>query len=169
MQQLQAWLELLPDAALLVDRDGRIVFANTQAEGMFGYAPHVLVGQAVEALIPSRLQSQHVQDRERYAAAPHKRAMGAGMDLYALRRDGAEIPVDIALGPLNVEGRALVLSVIRDITERKRVETHMKQEKQELERVNQLMMDREDRVMELKKEVNALCRRVGQPPKYTLA
>ena len=109
-------VELLPDAAVLVDREGRIVHVNTQAEAMFGYAPGELVGQAIEVLIPARFNQRHVEQRRQYALQPQQRRMGPGLDLWGKRRDGSEFAVEIALGPVELNGASLILSVIRDLT-----------------------------------------------------
>ncbi|MBI4558252.1 MAG: PAS domain S-box protein [Candidatus Hydrogenedentes bacterium] len=115
--------ENAPDAILLVDMEGRITMANAQAENMFGYRREELLGQPVEILIPPRLAARHVKYRAEYGAAPRIRPMGAGLELFGHRKDGSEFPVDIMLSPLEVEGSSLFLGVVRDTTERKRIET----------------------------------------------
>jgi protein-histidine pros-kinase len=115
-------LESAPDAIVITDRDGRIVLVNRQAEQQFGYERQALVGQLVEVLVPERFREAHVGHRERYNAAPSTRPMGAGMALYARRRNGGEFPVEISLSPMTFAGELLVISSIRDITERKRAE-----------------------------------------------
>jgi len=112
-------LELLPDAAVLVDAEGRITLVNRQAEGMFGYPRGALVGRPVEILLPERFERAHRAHRAGYRAAPHARPMGAGLDLYGRREDGSEFPVDITLGPLETPDGPAVLGVIRDMTERR--------------------------------------------------
>ncbi|GMW00418.1 MAG: hypothetical protein AMXMBFR84_15550 [Candidatus Hydrogenedentota bacterium] len=114
--------ESAPDAILLVDHSGRIVLSNAQSGKMFGYGNDELVGQLVEVLVPTRLASKHVGVRSGYISAPKTRPMGAGLELFGRRKDGTEFPVDIMLSPLNLTTGGLVLGVIRDATERKRVE-----------------------------------------------
>ncbi len=122
---MHALLELLPDAAILADREGRIVQASQQAEGMFGYGSGELLNQPVEMLMPERSRSQHVEHRQGYVRQPVKRSMGQrGVELWGRRKDGSEFPVDITIGPFEVAGdRPLVLAVIRDMSDR-RQEAH---------------------------------------------
>lgn len=113
------FLELAPDAILVMGRDGRINLVNSQAERLFDYPRAELLGRPIEMLLPARFRDDHVEHRERYFAEPRTRPMGAGVDLFALRRDGAEIPVEISLSPtVNADG-IFVTSVIRDITDRR--------------------------------------------------
>ena len=114
--------EFSPDAVLVADSVGSIVLVNAQAERMLGYDRQDLIGQAIEILIPERFRSVHPKHRSNYAAQPHTRPMGAGLELFARRKDGSEFAVDIMLSPLTVEGAPFTLAVIRDITLRKRVE-----------------------------------------------
>jgi PAS domain S-box-containing protein len=114
--------EFAPDAILLVDHDGHIVKVNRQAERMFGYERGELVNHLVEVLVPARLAGRHVAHRTGYTASPHARPMGVGLDLFGRRKDGTEFPVDIMLSPLGGERHPLVLGVVRDVTERQRIE-----------------------------------------------
>jgi PAS domain S-box-containing protein len=114
--------EFAPDANLFVDAGGRIIEANTEAEQMFGYARDELIGKPVEILLPRRFIGRHVEYRSGYMAAPRTRPMGADVELFARRKDGAELPVDIMLSPLETEQGLLALAVVRDITKRKQAE-----------------------------------------------
>ena len=118
----RALLEALPDAVVVVNDQGRIVLVNDQTEHMFGYRRDELIGEAVELLIPEQLRHGHLDHRADFINAPRRRPMGAGIDLRARHRDGTEIPVEISLSPLTVDGGTLVTSIIRDVTERRRVE-----------------------------------------------
>jgi len=118
----QELFQFAPDAILVVDRQGRISQANAQVERFFGYSPQELIGQPVEVLIPERFRQSHPSYRAQYAAQPHTRPMGAGLELYGRRKDGTEFPVDIMLSPLQTDGEPLAIAVVRDITDRKRAE-----------------------------------------------
>lgn len=122
----QALLHAAPDAIVIADHNGRMVIANQKAESLFGYTQHELIGQPVELLIPSRFQIQHEAHRRDYSADPRARPMGAGMDLVARRKDGAEFPVEVSLSPLQTTDGLLVTSVIRDVTQRKLFEEELR-------------------------------------------
>jgi diguanylate cyclase (GGDEF)-like protein/PAS domain S-box-containing protein len=115
-------VELAPSAIVAVDQHGKIVLVNSQVEKIFGYQAKELVGQSVELLMPGRFRRGHSDYRTGFSAKPQTRPMGAGRDLYAVRKDGTEFPVAIGLNPIETEQGMLVLSAIVDITERKRAE-----------------------------------------------
>jgi protein-histidine pros-kinase len=129
-------LESAPDAMVIVDRDGRMVLVNGQTERLFGYRREELLGQPVEVLVPGRFRGRHVGHRVGYAHEPRVRAMGAGLDLHGVRKDGSEFPVEISLSPLATPTGVFVSSAIRDISERKRVERALQEKNVELERAS---------------------------------
>ena len=131
-------LEAVPDAMLAVNREGVIVQVNSQTETLFGYTRNELIGQKIEILVPERQRPQHHHHREQYADQPRIRRMGAGLDLYGKRRDGSEFPVEISLSPVPTGDGMLVLSAIRDISDRKRIE-------EQLRRANDELNQRKDR------------------------
>jgi PAS domain S-box-containing protein len=110
-------LSLVPDAAVVVDRDGTIVSANARVAELFGYSRAELIGQRVELLVPERSRREHAEVRAGYLARPRPRLMGAGLDLAGRRADGTEFPVDISLAPFRGVGAQLVIAAIRDTTE----------------------------------------------------
>lgn len=127
-------LESMPDGIVMVNSLGRIVLANSQAGKLFGWDPQELRGHPIEVLLPVRLRHAHVGHRSAYFVHSRTRAMGAGLDLSGLRKDGSEFPVEISLSPLEVEGEIFALSAVRDISERKRIEQVLSQKNRELEK-----------------------------------
>jgi PAS domain S-box-containing protein len=120
-------VEYSPSAIVMVDKAGVIAMVNAQTEKMFGYPRAELLGQSMDKLVPERFRGGHPVLRQGFFTAPNARAMGAGRDLYALRKDGSEFPVEIGLNPIETEEGPMVLSAIVDITERKRLERRFQQ------------------------------------------
>ena len=120
-------LETSPDAVLVVDATGLVMFANHQAEKLFEYPINELLGHHVDTLVPQRLRAGHAIHRMQYADAPRPRPMGSGLTLFGQRRSGAEFPVEISLSPVTINGQVLFSVNIRDITERRRSEGELHQ------------------------------------------
>ena len=133
-KRLSLLLESLPDAIFQVDSSGRIVLANTEAERMFQRSREELLGLKVEALIPERFLSNHIAHRGHYGVHPVRRPMGAGLDLYAVRKDGTEFAIDINLSPLEGVETGHVLCVLRDVSPRRTAEEKIKTLNRSLER-----------------------------------
>jgi PAS domain S-box-containing protein len=120
--RLRAVIDSSPNALVLIDGSGNVTLANTQTERLFGYRREELFGQSVEKLVPRRFRNIHANQRNTFLNAPTARSMGAGRDLYGLRKDGREIPIEIGLSPLKLPHGRFVLAAIIDISERKRAE-----------------------------------------------
>jgi PAS domain S-box-containing protein len=129
----QVVLESTPNAIILMDTDGDITYVNTQAERLFGYKKSELIGEKIEILIPERFRKNHPNFRQMFFLSPSVRSMGVGRDLFAVRKDGSEAPVEIGLNPVETEHGTLVLASIIDITERKKHETTINNQIKELE------------------------------------
>jgi PAS domain S-box-containing protein len=114
-------LEALPDAVLIVDAEGRVVYVNSQVERLSGYSAAELEGKAVEVLVPERLRFQHVRHRSQYVHSPRTRPMGANLQISMRRKDGTEFPADIALSPLQTPNGINIVAALRDATERQRL------------------------------------------------
>jgi len=127
-------LEAIPDALVAVNQQGVIVQVNSQTEAMFAYTREELIGQKIEMLVPERQRPQHHQHREQFHVRPKIRRMGSGLDLYGRRRDASEFPVEISLSPIATGNGTIVLSVIRDISDRKRIEEELRRVNEELDR-----------------------------------
>jgi len=120
--KFKSLLEAAPDAMVIANVDGTIVFVNGQAEALFGYARAELIGQPIELLLPERFRTAHTSHRTDFVRMNRSRGMGAGLDLYARRKDGTELPVEVSVGRVDTKDGWLVSSAIRDITERKQAE-----------------------------------------------
>jgi PAS domain S-box-containing protein len=115
-------VEAAPSAMVMSDRNGRIVLINAQAEKLFGYRRDELIGEPIELLVPERYRRMHPRYRDDYGAGPSARPMGVGRDLFCLRKDGSEIPVEIGLSPIETLDGVMALAAIVDISERKRAD-----------------------------------------------
>jgi formate hydrogenlyase transcriptional activator len=129
---IERLFEFSPDAILIADADGIMRAANPRAEELFGYTSAELIGHPVEMLVPARFRAAHPRHRENYNAAPRARQMGAALNLFGVRKDGSEFPVDIMLKPIQTEAGPAVVSFVRDATEQRAA--------QEAQRTNDLRL-----------------------------
>jgi PAS domain S-box-containing protein len=169
LAQFEGILQTASDAIIAIDESQQIILLNKQAEAVFGYQASEIIGKPLECLIPSRFRAAHRGHVERFATEPVVgRSMGERSELVGLRKSGEEFAIEVAISKLKREGRWSFTAIVRDVTERKRMEERLRQEKDALARMNQVMMGREERILELKREVNALLQQRGQPPRYNV-
>ncbi len=125
-------LESAPDALLLVDIQGNILFANKEVEKIFGYSPNELIGRWHDILVPDSIRSIHTSHRSKYFKNPHTRPMGEDLELWGLKKDGQQFPIAIKLSPLILEDQTQVICIVRDITKQKQSEDAIKRRSNEL-------------------------------------
>jgi PAS domain S-box-containing protein len=116
------FLDTAPDAMIVVNEEGRILGANQQVKNVFGYPLQELTGRPVEILVPARFRDLHPQHRSGYFKNPRVRPMGADLNLFGLRADGSEFPVEISLSPMETQKGTLVTAAVRDVSDRRRQE-----------------------------------------------
>lgn len=124
-ERMRLVVEAAPNAIVMVDAAGRITLVNAQTESLFDYPRTELIGQTIEMLVPERFRAAHPGQRGGFFADPRPRAMGAGRDLFGLRKDGREVPIEIGLNPLVTGEGTFVLASIIDISERKQAEAQL--------------------------------------------
>lgn len=154
--KFRALLESAPDAMIIVDGQGTITLINAQAERMFGYSRDELIGRSVETLMPIAYRDRHLSYRREFLRAPTMRTIGSGFDIYGLRRDAGEFPIEISLSPIETEREILVCAAVRDLTERKQIEKALR-EATEIASVERLRAEFVARIShELRTPLNAI-------------
>ncbi len=131
-EQFRLVVEAAPNAMIMVNPEGHITLVNTQAEAVFGYAREELIGHPIEMLVPERFRSHHMGYRHGYSSDARARPMGAGRELFGLRKDGSEVPIEIGLNPIHMSEGLFGLASIIDITERKQAELEAARQRNEL-------------------------------------
>lgn len=121
-EQFRLAVEACPNGMVMTDRDGKMVMVNTEIEQQFGYRHEELIGQCVDMLVPTRLLSQYARQRDAFNRRPQTHRIGSVPDLFGLRKDGSEFPVEVGLTPIRVNNGLLVLGVIVDVSERRHIE-----------------------------------------------
>ena len=170
IEMLDALFKHATEGIIVTGPDAGIVMINPKAEMMFGYSKDDLLSKKIETLIPRRYATKHVKYRDGYMEKPHARGMGIGMDLYALRKDGSEFPVEVSLSSFTTSEGQYFMSFVIDITERKRQEDEIKALNADLENrvterteelahaMNKLAESKQEvmRALETEKELNDL-------------
>ena len=149
-QSFQRLLEAAPDAILCVAGDGQIVLVNAQAERLFGYPRQELLGQPLELLVPDEARIRPAQHRPGYAARPHTRPMGVGLELAGRRRDGSVFPAEVSLAAIDTDSGLLITAAVRDVTERLAAQSERERLKTQAER------DRLERQLQQSQRLNSL-------------
>ncbi len=171
-QERENWfkslLESAPDATVIVDAEGVIKRVNLQAETLFGYTRDEIVGQKVEILLPENVREHHPALRETFVREKAVRPMGAGGSLMGRDKSGRVFPIEVNLSPIEMAGGCDVVATVRDVTERRRAEAALQQNLEELQAFNRLAVDRELRMIELKKEINELSAALDRDAKYEI-
>lgn len=127
------FLETAPDAVVIIDGNGVIALVNSQTEQLFGYGRAELLGRPLEMLMPERYRGSHFAQTRAYTADPRARPMGSGLDLFGMRKDGSEFPIDVSISPLPPQKEIFIASTIRDMTSHRRLEEELRQRTRELE------------------------------------
>jgi len=152
-EQFRLVVESSPNGMLMVDKSGTILLVNRQIEQLFGYERAELIGQSVEMLVPQRMRSHHAGDRDEFFVHSEPRAMGKGRDLYGVRKDGQEFPLEIGLNPIRTPDGMRVLASVMDISGRKRAEQTLQKERDFIDAVLEtagalvVVLDREGRIL----------------------
>jgi len=116
-QQYEQLLQSLPNGLVLVSREGTIIHANARMENLFGWSKSEMIGENVEILVPRRFRAHHRMNVTNFFADPHIRQMGSGLELFGLRKDGTEFPIDISLSFLGTDDDVVAMAVVKDITD----------------------------------------------------
>jgi len=157
------------DAIMMMDHKGNISYWNKAAEQMFGYTEEEVIGKDLHALlVPERFHAGFSKGFEGFKETGQGDAIGKTLEVAGVGKDGKEFPVELSLSAVKLKGRWNAIGLIRDITKRKVAEEELKKKAKELEAFNKLAVDRELKMIELKKEINALLEKLGKEPGYKI-
>lgn len=161
-----AMVDSIADAIISTDARGHIVGWNPGAERIFGYRQSEILGQPLLLLLPDRYHDRHTADLAGAAAGRPQPAVGAAVEAEGRRKDGREFPLKLSLSEWQIDGQKFFTTIIRDITEEKMAAANLAAKMEELRRWQSATLGREGRVLELKREINALRASHGEPPRY---
>lgn len=165
-ERLRAVVETSRDAIVAADQTGRVTYWNPAAESMFGYSTEEMQGQPLTRIMPERFRDAHREGMSRFLATGQSQVIGQTVELAGLRRDGAEFPLEVSLASWKRDGEPMFAAIIRDITARKEQERIIHKQADDARKQLGIMYGREERVLDLKHEVNALLKELGRPPRY---
>ena len=155
------------DAIIMIDDDGKVIFWNKCAEEMFGYKAEEIIGKDIHLLCaPKRYHDSYRRGFDLFRKSGEGEVIGKTTEVTALRKNGEEFPVELSVGAFRMKNGWHAVAIVRDISERKRMEKELKDKIEELERFYNMAVDRELRMIELKKEIDDLRRKCGEKPKY---
>ncbi len=155
-------VELSFDAIVVADEDGIIRFWNPAAERMFGYSAEEAIGMSVNKLMPDEWRERHGSAIERFKATGAQKTIGRTIEVEGQRKDGSRFMKEMSLSAEKVSDRWVFMAVMRDVTERKRMENELRERLEDVERLNRLMVGRELKMEELRKELKRLKERIRE-------
>jgi len=168
-RKLWAMSQAMEDALVMINGQGKVLFWNYAAEGLFGYSTKEAMGNDFHAMaVPPEVQEQAKQGLIKFAKTGQGEVFGSTIQTTAINRAGDFFPVEISLSSFHVDNQWFAVGTIRDITERKKSEDELKDHMEDLKRFNRLAISREERMIELKKEINQLLKQQGQEIKYKI-
>ncbi len=169
-EKMRSMTDAAQDAVIIMDNDGNISYWNKSAERILGYTEEEIMGKKFHAVfVPERFYESHLKGFKMFRETGQGPAVGKTLELAAIRKDGTEFPVEISLSSVKLKGKWNAIGILRDITKRKQREKELEKKKNEkMERLNKLTVGREIKMIELKKEINALLKNAGDGPRYKI-
>jgi len=169
MQKINVMSQAVYDALVMVDGRGTVQFWNQGAEKIFGYSAAEAMGMDFHAMaVPPEQREQARMGMEKFAATGQGALFGATIQTAAINRTGQAFPVEVNLSPFQLDGKWFAVGTVRDITERKRAEKELKERMEDLERFSRLTINREEKMIQLKEEINTLLEQTGKEKRYKI-